>query len=104
MPLSNPASVNFSANTSSLASTTTVAATTTSILILSSSSARKGATIWNDSTNANLYLELGSAASFTSFTVKLSPGGYYELPFNYTGSIFGIWTSAVGSAVVKDFS
>jgi len=58
---------------------------------------RLGFTIQNDST-ANLYVKLGAVASLASYTVKIPAGGYYEVPFGYTGNIDGIWDAANGFA------
>jgi len=75
-------------------------------VILASNSNRLGATIFNDST-ADLYLLLGSGAnaSTTNFSVKVAAGGYYEVPFNYTGAIDGVWGAAgSGNARVTEFT
>jgi hypothetical protein len=82
-----------------------VASSATNVTLLASNSARKGAAIYNDSTQ-NLYLKLGATASTSSFTVLLVAGAYYELPTTsvYTGIIDGIWASANGSARVTELS
>ena len=64
-------------------------------------SLRKGATIYNDS-SAYLYLKLGSSASPTDFTVRMSPASYYEVPYNYIGTIDGYWSAANGAALVTE--
>jgi hypothetical protein len=79
----------------------TVAASASSVTLLSSTSLRLGATIYNDST-AVLYIKLGTTASSSSFTIKLQPDGYYEVPFGYTGRIDGIWASATGNARISE--
>lgn len=77
--------------------------------LIAANAARKGATIYNDS-SALLYVKLGSAASTTSFSVLLAGngggiGGFYEIPFGYTGIITGIWASdAGGSARVTELT
>lgn len=85
--------------------TSAVADAATSTTVLASNAARRGATIWNDST-AVLYLLLGSGtASATNCTVKLIADAFYEVPFGYTGIISGIWASdASGSARVTEFT
>ena len=88
------------ATTSSLSN---VASSATSVTLLSSNILRLGATIYNDST-AILYVKFGTTASTTSFTIKMQPDGYYEIPFGYTGRIDGIWASATGSARVMELS
>ncbi|MCC5641097.1 hypothetical protein LC593_35810 [Nostoc sp. CHAB 5844] len=103
MALYNPPSVTVTTPTSSTSTPTTVAASVTSQTIAAINSNRKGLTIWNDST-ATLYIDFDSAASATDFAVKISAGGYYEMPFDYTGVISGIWSAANGSALVREFS
>jgi hypothetical protein len=51
-----------------------------------------------------LYLELGATAGASAFTARLGAGGYYEVPFTYTGAISGIWDAANGSALVREFT
>jgi hypothetical protein len=47
---------------------------------------------------------LGTATASTSvFTARLSAGDYYEVPFNYTGLIGGIFATA-GTAEVTQLS
>jgi hypothetical protein len=84
-----------------------VAASASSGTLLAANPARRGATISNDATSATLYARLSSSAAANSsgnYTVVIPPGGYYEVPFNYTGQITGIWTSAVGFANVTELT
>lgn len=86
------------------ATRSTVAGAAANTLILASNAARQGATVFNDST-AILYLALGTvAASFTSYTVQIAAGGYYEVPAKYSGEIRGIWDSATGNARVTEIA
>ncbi|MDZ8096785.1 MAG: hypothetical protein RMZ42_33325, partial [Nostoc sp. DedQUE05] len=103
MALVNPASVTVTESTSGTSTPTTVASSTSSQTILAANSNRKGATIWNDST-AILYLEFGATAATNAFTAKLLAGGYYEVPFHYTGVISGIWSAANGNALVRELT
>lgn len=85
---------------------TSVASSATSVTVLASNALRKGAAIFNDSTQL-LYLALStSAASTTVHTVQIPPSSYYELPICdggvYTGQITGIWAAANGSARVTE--
>lgn len=77
---------------SATAATSQVADTATSTQLLASNANRLGATILNDS-SARLYIKLGATASVTDYTVSLAQNDYYEVPFNYTGNIDGIWAS-----------
>src|SRR3990167_6923212 len=75
------------------AAQTTVADNAASTTILAANANRLGATVSNDS-SAVLYLLLGStAASATSYSVRMVQYGYYEIPFGYTGQLTGIWAS-----------
>lgn len=70
--------------------------------LLAANATRKGAAFWNDS-GRNLYIKMGSAASLTSYTVRVANNGYYEVPFNYTGIVTaicaGLLTNDQGNAV-----
>jgi hypothetical protein len=68
-------------------------------LFKASDPTRVGLTIFNNSPGgANLFVKLGAfvniGAGTESFTKKIAPGGYYEVPFHYTGSVEGIWDGA----------
>jgi hypothetical protein len=71
--------------------------------IATASTGRLGCTIFN-SGPGNLHVLLGTATASTSaFSVRLSAGDYYEVPFNYTGLIGGIFATA-GTAEVTQLS
>ena len=71
--------------------------------IATASTGRLGCTIFN-SGPGNLHVLLGTATASTSvFTARLSSGDYYEVPFNYTGLIGGIFATA-GTAEVTTLS
>lgn len=101
MALYNPATVTVTMPTSSASTSTSVTSATTSATVLAANSNRKGATIWNNST-ANLYIDFDASASTSDFAVIIAAGGYYELPFDYTGVISGIWSAANGNALVRE--
>ncbi|MBE8968378.1 hypothetical protein IQ277_19770 [Nostocales cyanobacterium LEGE 12452] len=103
MGLYNPPSATLVQPTSDDSTPTTVASSTTSVTILAGNSNRKGATIWNDST-AILFIEFGATATTSAFAAKLFAGGYYEVPFHYTGVISGIWSVANGNALVRELT
>lgn len=103
MALYNPASVTVIEPTSTTSTPSSVNASITSITILAANSIRKGGTIWNNST-ARLYIEFGATASTSAFTAILEASGYYEIPFNYTGAISGIWLAANGNALVRELT
>jgi hypothetical protein len=71
--------------------------------IATASTGRLGCTIFNTGPG-NLHVMLGTATASTSaFSVRLSAGDYYEVPFNYTGLIGGIFATA-GTAEVTQLS
>jgi hypothetical protein len=80
----------------------TAAAADTTLKALNQS--RIGMTVYNDS-SATLYLKYGTGASATSYTVRISGGGYWEMPVPiYTGAVNGNWVSADGSAYVTELT
>jgi hypothetical protein len=77
--------------------TTTLPASGVPTVFLAANPARLGATINNNSTNRFLYVKLGAGVGLSSYSVRLGPHSYYELPFPaYTGVIEGIWGPGVG--------
>lgn len=78
---------------------------TSSGQLLASSASRKGASFYNDSASTTIILKLGTgSASATSFTVKVAPKSYYEIPFGYTGAIQGFADATEGSTLITDYS
>ena len=86
-------------NRISTATLSNVADSASSVTLLASNANRRGASFFNDSTET-LYLKHGATASTTSFTVRLDPYDFYELPNPvYTGIVDGIWgANGSGSA------
>jgi hypothetical protein len=80
-----------------------VSASASNVTVLAANTGRKGAMVYNDSTSI-LYLKYGATASATSFTVKMFPDDYHEVPFGYTGIIDGIWVAAAGAARVTELT
>lgn len=80
-----------------------VTGSATSVTLLSANNARKGGSIYNDST-AVLYVKFGITASTTSFNVLLAAGAYFEINAGYVGRIDGIWASATGTARVMEIT
>lgn len=86
------------------ASQASVASSAASVTLRAASAARKGLAIYNDST-AQLFLLLGAGpASATAFTIEMDPSSYYEVPFNYTGIVTGVWSAVDGAARVTEVS
>lgn len=88
---------------------TSVNDTASDTTILAANAARKGASIFNDSTSI-LYLALANVTSSTTvYTVQVQGGQFYELPLCdggvYTGVIKGIWSAdASGAARVTEWT
>ena len=105
-----PVALTSTASPTATGTITSVNDTNADTTILAANAARKGATVFNDST-AILYLALASVtASATNYTVQIAPGGFYELPVArdgsvYTGVIKGIWSAdASGAARVTELT
>jgi hypothetical protein len=83
---------------------TSVGDSATSVTLLAANADRLGATLYNNS-NASCYVKFGATASLTDFSVAMSPGGYFEVPFGHRGIIDGIWAAdAGGSMLVTEFT
>lgn len=93
--------VSPSATTSPSQSSTSV--TTSSTSVLASNTSRLGATFYNEG-SSDCYLKLGATASTTSYSVKIASGGYYELPFRYTGAIDGITSTGTAQLRVTELT
>ncbi len=81
-----------------------VASSASNVTLLASNAARKGAAIYNDSTQI-LYVKFGATASATSFVVAMAAASYYEFPQPvFTGIVDGLWAAAQGSARVTEIA
>jgi hypothetical protein len=80
---------------------TSVAAAVSDTVLLAANPSRLGATMVNDGTSI-LYLKLGTGASLTSYTVRMTAYAYFEVPFGYVGPINGYWAAASGSARITE--
>lgn len=76
---------------------------TTRQVLLAPNPNRIGATVYNEGT-ASCYLKLGSGASTTSYTLQVGNGGYYELPYRYTGQIEGVTASSTAQLRVTEIA
>jgi hypothetical protein len=63
---------------------------------------RKGLTVYNKS-QSNLYIDFDDSVSITNFMVLIPPSGYWESPNACTDDLFGIWETAEGVALVREF-
>ena len=84
--------------------TTSVAATVGNIILLAANPSRLGAAFFLDGGSA-LYLKLGSLAGTFDYTAQLTQAfGYYEVPYNYVGTVSGIWAFAGGTARITELT
>ena len=80
----------------------TVTGVTGPVTLLASNTGRTGMFVFNDST-ANLFLKYGASATVASFTVKITAGAYYEMPYPmYIGDVTGVWSAVTGAARVTE--
>jgi hypothetical protein len=81
------------------------AMTTAAATVLAANTSRVGATIFNDAASASaVYVALGITATATAFTVLIAVGGYYELPYGFTGAVTGICASGTATLRVNELT
>jgi hypothetical protein len=74
---------------------------TTDVLLLPANPNRHGVFIVNNTVSAVLFLGLSSqTVSNSLFSVEISAGGFFEIPFGYIGEIRGIWSVDEPTAMV----
>lgn len=81
---------------------TSLTASITSQLLVAANTTRLGVAIFNDSTT-QLFLKFGASATSNSYSLRMMPDDYLEVPYGYTGQIDGLWFSATGSARITEF-
>lgn len=93
---------NVSIQGSTTAAVTSVPGSGTNVTLLTSNSGRDMASFYNNSTSY-AYLKMGATASTSSFSVKISPSGLYELPVPaYAGQVDCIWDTANGAMLITE--
>lgn len=88
---------------SSTSSVYAVLSSLSTVSVLNANTARKGATIYN-AAGTIVYLQLGTAATTSIYTVALDNLDYYEVPFNWTGVVAGITASNAGIINVTELT
>ncbi|TFH21766.1 MAG: hypothetical protein E4H03_09895 [Myxococcales bacterium] len=85
---------------------TTIVASVVPSVYLAANAARLGAIIQNDSPSRFLFVKLAAGVSPVSYTVRIGPRSYFEVPFPaYTGVIEGVCTVGGASfAVVTELT
>lgn len=103
MAIYNPTQVTISPFTSSFVNAASVSASGISVILLSANSNRRGVTILNES-RSTLYIDFSLITTIQDYALKIAAEGYFEMPFNYTGPISGIWeTEDDGKALIREF-
>lgn len=82
--------------------TASQAATVGNVIVLAANPSRMGAAFYVEG-GAAMYLKMGSNAGTVDYTVQVPPGGYYEMPFNYVGTVSAIWQAAGGTVRITEF-
>jgi len=101
-PIGITGSLTASLDKSGLASIVQIQVGNASTLLLAANAARKGATIFN--TAQTVFVALGQTPTTSIYATKIPSSSYYEVPYNYTGSINAI-AAASGQAVnVQEFT
>lgn len=108
MPLSNTVlNLTLSAEGVGVVTRSTILVPTdvnTSVVLVAANANRKGITFWNNSIG-NILIEFGAAPTSSSYAFKLNPDGYYELPFQFTGVVQGLWDAPGGDGIlIREFS
>lgn len=88
-------------STTSTSSSPLVEATETTVFALNLG--RRGGTVYNEG-GAVFYLLLGTGVTLTNYTLPIAVGGYYEVPFGYTGAITGITASGTAQLRCNELS
>lgn len=84
--------------------TTSVTSTASSTLVLAANTARKGISVHNQS-SATLYLSFSSPATVANSFLGMAPGSvlFLDQQLIVTNAIYGIWSSANGTAQVTEY-
>lgn len=85
--------------------TVQVNSSTTSVTIAAANTARKGISIYNNSTAA-LFLSYANPATSANAFMQMAPGSLLMLDQQLivTNAIYGIWTAANGAAQITQYS
>lgn len=83
---------------------TSVSGSASAVTLKAANNARRGLTLFNDSASACFVLLGAGTVSATVFSVKMSAGTYYEVPYGFTGIVTGIWVTATGNMRVTELT
>lgn len=80
-----------------------VSLTTNASAILLSNTNRLGATLFNGGAQT-AYVKFGTSPSTVSYTLQIGFGQYYEVPFGYTGAIWGITSTGSTTMIATELT
>ena len=84
-----------------------VSLSTTAATLLAQNQARKGYSVWNDSTTTGYLLNgpdsITQTVSATLCSVKIPADGYYESPPGFTGPVTMVLASGTGTARITEW-
>ncbi len=80
---------------------TRIAGTVGNLIVLQANPNRIGASFYVEMGSA-LFLKHGSLSGTFDYTVQITAGALYELPFNYSGTVSGIWQFASGTVQITE--
>jgi len=88
-----------------VAEKTVVTSSATTVQLVDANPSRVGLSIFNDST---AILSLAATDDATEIDTKgadinIAAGGYFEVPGNWCGPIYGKWASVNGNARIKEY-
>jgi len=86
-------------NKAATSSVTSVAQAVTNTVLLAANATRQFASIYNFS-GQKMFIKLGTTASTSSYSIKLMPNSYWEVPVDYTGEIDAVWSGAGGNGAL----
>lgn len=78
-----------------------VSASAASVQLVASNLSRLGILLSNES-SGTLYVQLSAPAATSSFSLKVSPGSFLNIPFTWGGPVSGFWKPATGSVMVTE--
>ena len=107
MPLENP-TAKISASATAVPKKTTVKksfkkASIAASELVSQNSNRIGMTLLNNSEASVLFVDVDRSVYVGDCLVALVPGAYYELPFDATTAIWGIWDGLDSGVSIREF-
>lgn len=101
-----PSTISITAATT--ATQSQVSASASAVQLLAANSSRKTASVFNNSTLANLHIGFVPGVTLTAFKYRLAPGGSLDIEMGpdgkatWQGVVYGIWSSASGAAAISE--